>query len=73
MVHRSMRDNSRVVKEMFIKRHCLGLDNFIFFYLDLFSCIAKEVTTLKQHQFMDGLDESKKSLSTFHFASDLTF
>jgi len=43
MVHRSMRDDSRVADEVYIKRGCLVLEDFLFFSLYSFSCIAKQV------------------------------
>jgi hypothetical protein len=45
--HRSMRNGSRVADELCIKRVFLVLEVFVFFSLYLFSCIAKQVTTLK--------------------------
>jgi len=48
MVHRSMRNGSRVADELYIKRVLMALEDFLFFSLYSFSCIAKQVTTLKQ-------------------------
>jgi hypothetical protein len=48
MVHQSMRNDSRVADELYIKRVLLVLEDFLFFSLYSFSCIAKQVTTLKQ-------------------------
>jgi hypothetical protein len=48
MVHRSMRNGSRVADEVYIKRMLSALEDFLFFSLYSFSCIAKQVTTLKQ-------------------------
>jgi len=42
MVHRSMRDDSRVAEEIYIKRGCLVLEDLLFFSLYIFSCIAKQ-------------------------------
>jgi len=42
-----MRDVSMVADELYINRVLLALEDFLFFYLYLFSGIAKEVTTLK--------------------------
>jgi len=42
MVHRSMRDNLRVADEVYLKRGCLVLKDFLLFSLDSFSCIAKK-------------------------------
>jgi len=47
MVHQSMRNGSRVADELYIKRWLLVLEGFLFFSLYSFSCIAKQVTTLK--------------------------
>jgi hypothetical protein len=47
MVHGSMRNGSRVADELYIKRVLLALEDFLFFSLYLFSCIAKQVATLK--------------------------
>jgi len=41
MVHRSMRNGSRVADEEYIKRVFLAIDGFLFFSLYSFSCIAK--------------------------------
>jgi len=43
MVHWSMRNDLRVADEVYIKRVCLVLDDFLFFSLYLFSYIAKQV------------------------------
>jgi len=43
MVHRNMRNGSRVVDEVYIKRGCLVLEDFLVFSLYTFSCIAKQV------------------------------
>jgi len=43
MVHWGMRNDSRVVDEVYIKRACLVLEDFLFFSLYSFSCIAKQV------------------------------
>jgi hypothetical protein len=48
MVHWSMRNGSRVADELYIKRVLLALEDFLFFSLYTFSCIAKQVMTLKQ-------------------------
>jgi hypothetical protein len=48
MVHWSMGNDSRVADKLYIKRVMLALENFDFFSLYTFSCIAKQVTTLKQ-------------------------
>jgi len=43
MEHQSMRNDSRVADEVYIKQGCLVLEDFLFFSLYLFSCIAKQV------------------------------
>jgi len=48
VVHRSMRNGSKVADELYIKRELLALEDSLFFSLYSFSCIAKQVTTLKQ-------------------------
>jgi hypothetical protein len=48
MVHRSMRNGSKVVDEMPINRVLSVLEDFLFFSLYSFSCRAKQVTTVKQ-------------------------
>jgi len=42
MVHRSMRNDSRVADEVYIKRGCSELEDFLFFSLYSFSSIAKQ-------------------------------
>jgi len=56
MVHRSMGNDSRVADELYIKRVLLALGDFLFFSLYLFSCIAKQATTLKQLRLLSCLD-----------------
>jgi len=46
MVHWSMKDNLTVADELYIKRGCLGLEDFLFFSLYSCSCIAKQQMTL---------------------------
>jgi len=47
MVHRSMDDCSRVADGLYIKRVLLVLEDFLFFSLYSFSCIASNSTTLE--------------------------
>jgi len=56
MVHRSMRNGSRVAHEVYIKRMLSALEDFLFFSLYLFSCMAQQVTTLKQLRRLSCLD-----------------
>jgi hypothetical protein len=72
MVHRSMRNDSRVADELYIKRVLLVLEDFLFFSLYSFSCIAKQVTTLKQLQPCLVLISSKP-ISVFLSCYDITF
>jgi hypothetical protein len=55
MVHQSMGNGSRVANELYIKRVLLALEVFLFFSLYSFSCIAKQVTTLKQLRLLSCL------------------
>jgi hypothetical protein len=56
MVHWSMNSGSRVADELYIKRVLLVLENFLFLSLYTFSCIAKQVMTLKQLRLWFSLD-----------------
>jgi hypothetical protein len=56
MVHWSMSNGSRVADELYLKRVWLALEDFLCFSLYLFSCIAKQVTTLKQLRLLSCLD-----------------
>ena len=47
MVHRSMENGSRVADELYIKRVLIVLEDFLFFSLYSFSCIASNSPTLK--------------------------
>ena len=47
MVHRSMRNGSRVADELYIRRVLLALEGFLFFSHYSFSCKVKQFTTLK--------------------------
>jgi len=46
LVHRSMEDDSKVTNGLYIKRGCLALEDFLFFSLYSFSCIASNSPTL---------------------------
>jgi len=48
MVHQSMGNSSRVADELYIKGVLAVWDGFLFISLYSFSCIVKQVTTLKQ-------------------------
>jgi len=47
MVYRSMKNGSRVADELYIKRVLIVLEDFLFFSLYSFSCIANNSPTLK--------------------------
>ena len=49
MVHRSMKDGSGVADGLYIKRVLLALEDFLFFSLYSFSCIASNSTTSKRY------------------------
>jgi len=51
-----MRNGSRVADGLYIKRVLFVLEDFLFFSLYSFSCIAKQVTTLKQFRLLSCLD-----------------
>jgi hypothetical protein len=68
MVHQSMRNDSRVTDGLYIKRVLLALEDFLFFSLYSFSCIAKQVTTMKQLRLLscpDFLETNLESLAPF--------
>ena len=47
MVHWSMRNGSKVVDKLYRKRVMLALEDYVFFVLCSFCCIAKRARTLK--------------------------
>jgi hypothetical protein len=51
-----MRDDLRVADELYIKRVLLALEEFLLFSLYSFSCIAKQVTALKQLRLLSCSD-----------------
>jgi hypothetical protein len=65
MVHQSMGNGSRVADEVYIKRLMLALEDFLFFSLYSFSCIAKQVTTLKQLRLLVCLDFLETNIESF--------
>jgi len=79
MVYRSMRNDLRVADELYIKRVWLALENFLFISLYSFSCIAKQVTTLKQLRLLscpDFLETNLEPLSCFlisHIVTNSTY
>ena len=72
MVHWSMRNDSRVADELYIKRVLLALEDFVFFSHYLFSCIAKQVTTLKQFQLLSCLDSLETNIKPLVTFSEIT-
>lgn len=48
MVHWSMRNSLGVADELYIQRALLSLEDFLFFCFYSFSCMTKQVVTLKQ-------------------------
>jgi len=51
-----MRNGSKVVDGLYIKRVLLALEDFLFFSLYSFSSLAKQVTSLKQLRLLSCLD-----------------
>jgi len=72
MVHRSMRNDSRVADELYLKRVLSALEDFLFFSLYSFSCIAKQVTTLKQLRLLSCLDSLKTNIKPLVLFPDIT-
>jgi len=72
MVHRRMRNGSRVADELYINRVLLVLEDFLFFSLYSFSCISKQVTTLKPLRLLSCSDSPKPTLSALALFSDIT-
>jgi len=65
MVNRTMRIDSRVADEVYIKRGYLALEDVLLFSLYLFSCIAKHVTTLKQLRLLSCLGSLDMNFELF--------
>jgi len=72
MVHRSMRNDSRMADELYIKRVLLVLEDFLFFSLYSFSCIAKQVTTLNQIRYQSCPDFLETNLELLVLFSNIT-
>jgi hypothetical protein len=68
-----MRDDSSVADELYIQRVLLALEDFLFFSLYSFSCIAKHVTTLKQLRLLSCLDSLETNIEPLVLFSDITF
>jgi len=56
MVHQSMRNDSRVADQLYLETVLLVLEDFLFFSLYSFGCIARQVTTWKQLRLLSCLD-----------------
>jgi hypothetical protein len=56
IIQRSMMNDLRVADEVYIKKGCLVWEEFLFFSLYSFSCMAKQVTTLKQLRLLSNID-----------------
>ena len=67
-----MRNGSRVVDELYIKIVLLALEDFLFFSLYWFSCIAKQVTTLKLFRLLSCLDFLETNVEPLVLFSDIT-
>jgi hypothetical protein len=73
MVHRSMRKGSRVADGLYIKRVLSVLEDFLFFSLYSFSCIAKQVTTLKQLRLLSCSDFLETNLEPLVLFLNITY
>jgi hypothetical protein len=60
-----MRNDSRVADKLYIKGVLLALEDFLFFSLYSFSCIAKQVTTLKPLRLLSCLDSFETNIEPF--------
>jgi len=72
MVHQSMGNGSRVADKLNIKGVLLALEDFLLFSLYSFSCIAKQVTTLKQVRLLSCFDSLETHLEPLALFSDIT-
>jgi len=68
-----MRNGSKVADELYIQRVLLVLEDFLFFSHCSFSCIAKQVATLKQLRLLSCLDLLETNLEHLVLFSDITF
>jgi hypothetical protein len=69
-----MRDDSSVADKLYIKRVLLALEDFLFFSLYSVSCIAKQVTTLKQLRLLPSLDVLETNIQLLVlFSEKITF
>jgi hypothetical protein len=57
-----MRNGSRVAAELYINRMLFVLEDFLFLFLYSFTCIAKQVTTLKQLRLLSCPDLREMSI-----------
>jgi len=72
MVHRSMRNDSKVADELYIMRSCLALEDFLFFSHYSFSCIAKQVMTFKQFRLFSCRDTLDTNFERLCLVYDIT-
>jgi hypothetical protein len=73
MVHLSMSNDLRVADELDTKRVLLAMEDILFFSLYSFSCIAKQVTTLKQLRSLPCLDSMETNIEPLVLCSNITF
>jgi len=69
MVRSSMRNSLSVADALYIKRVLLTLEDFLFFSVYLFSCIAKQFTTLEQLRLLSCLDSFEMNFKYLLFCS----
>jgi len=62
-----------VADELYIKRVLMAMEDFLFFSLYSFSCIAKQVTTLKQLRLLSCLDFLETNFERLVLFSDIIF
>jgi len=67
-----MRNGSKVADGLYIKRVLLALEDFHFFSLYMFPCIAKQVMTLKQLRLLSCLDFLETNLEHVVLSLDIT-
>jgi hypothetical protein len=72
IVHRSMRNGLKVADGLYFKIVLLALEDFLFFSLYSFSCIAKQVTTLKQLRLLSCPDFLETNIEPLVLFFDIT-
>jgi len=58
-----------MANKLYINTVLLTLEDFLFFSLYSFSCIAKQVTTLKQRQLLTCLDSLERNIESLVLSS----